>query len=65
MRLRYHGGLLGAHMHDSRATRPGEVDTMIGNWLRALLSTPARQIRLGGETDAAADFVPGAKGHGL
>jgi len=37
---------------------------MIGNWLRALLSTPTHQIRLGRETDAEADFVPGAKGHG-
>ena len=38
---------------------------MIGKWLGVLLSTPARQIRLSGATDAEADFIPGAKGHGL
>ena len=38
---------------------------MIGKWLAALLSTPARQIRLSGGPDAEVDFVPGAKGHGL
>ena len=65
MRLRYHGRLLGAHMHDSRVTRPGEVDTMIGKWLGAMLSTPASQIRLSGGTDADVDFAPGAKGYGL
>jgi hypothetical protein len=65
MRLRYHGRLLGAHMHDYCATRPGEVDTMIGTWPGALLSTPTHQNRLSGETDGAVDFVPGAKGHGL
>ncbi len=65
MRLPYHGGLLGAHMHDSRATRPSEVDTMIGNWLGVLLSTSDRQIRLSGGTDAEVDFVPGAKEHDL
>lgn len=43
----YHGGPLGAHMHDPSATRPGEVDTMIGKWLGALLSRPSHQIRLG------------------
>jgi L-ascorbate metabolism protein UlaG (beta-lactamase superfamily) len=63
--LPYHGGLLGAHMHDSRATRPGEVDTMIGEWLGVLPSTPARQIHLSGGTDAEVDFVPGSEGHGL
>jgi hypothetical protein len=61
----YHGGLLGAHMHDSRATRSGEVNTMIGKRLGALLSTPTRQIRLSGQTDAEVDFVPGSRGHGL
>ena len=45
MRLPYHGGLLSAHMQDSPATRPGEVETMIGKWLGPDLSTPARQIR--------------------
>lgn len=65
MRLPYHGGLLGAHMHDSSATRPGEVDSMIGKWLGALLSTPTRQIRVSGGTGAEVDFVPGSKGHGL
>ncbi len=62
---RYHDGLLGAHMHDSCATRPGEVDTMMGKWLGALPSTPTRQIRLGGGADAEVDFVPGSEGHGL
>jgi hypothetical protein len=38
---------------------------MIGKWLGVLLSRPARQIRLSGRMDAEADFVPGAKGHGL
>ncbi len=32
VRLPYHGGPLGAHMHDPSATRPGEVDTMTGKW---------------------------------
>jgi len=63
--LPYHGGLLGAHMHDPYATRPGEVGTMIGEWLGAPLSTPTHQVHLCGRTDAEADFVPGAKGHGL
>jgi hypothetical protein len=65
MRLPYHGGLLSAHMQDSPATRPGEVDTMIGKWLGPDLSTPAGQIRLSGGTDAEVDFVPGAKGDDL
>jgi hypothetical protein len=65
VRLPYHGGLLSAHMHDSLATRPSEVDTMIGKWLGVLLSTSDRQIRLSGGTDAEVDFVPGAKGHDL
>jgi hypothetical protein len=65
MRMSYHGDLLAAHMHDSSATRPGEVDGMIGRWLGALPSTPTRQIRVSGETDAEADFVPRSKGHGL
>ena len=65
MRLPYHGGLLSAHMHDSPAMRPGEVDTMIGKWPGSLLSTPARRIRLSGGTDAEVDFVPGARGNGL
>lgn len=43
----YHGGPLGAHVHDPSATRPGEVDTMIGKSLGALLSRPSHQIRLG------------------
>jgi len=38
---------------------------MIGKWLSALLSTPTRQIRVSGGTDAAVDFVPDFKGHGL
>jgi hypothetical protein len=65
VRLPYHGGPLGTHMHDSPVMRPGEVDTMIGKWLGALLSTPTRQIRVSGATDAEVDFVPGTKGHGL
>jgi hypothetical protein len=39
MRLRYHGGLVGAHMRKLPASSPDEVDTMIGKWLGALLST--------------------------
>ena len=49
----YHRGLLGTHMHDSSATRPGEVNSMIGKWLGALtcfsksmkplLKSPARE----------------------
>jgi hypothetical protein len=65
VRLPYHGGLPGAHMHDSCVTRPDEVGTMIGKWLSALLSTPTRQIHLSGATDGEVDFVPGSKGHGL
>jgi hypothetical protein len=65
VRLPYHGSLLGTHMHDSPVTRPGEVDTMIGKWLAAQLSTSARQIRVSGGTDAEVDFVPGSKGYGL
>ena len=38
---------------------------MIGKWLGALLSTPTRQIRVSGGTDAEVDFVPDFKGHGL
>jgi hypothetical protein len=38
---------------------------MIGKRLDTLLSTPARQIRLSGQTDGEVDFVPGSKGHGL
>lgn len=65
VRLPYHGNLLGTHMHDSLATRPSEVNTMIGKWLGVLLSTLLRQIRVSGGTDAEADFVPDPKGHGL
>jgi hypothetical protein len=39
VRLRYHGGLLGTHMRELSVSSPGEVDTMIGKWLGALLST--------------------------
>jgi hypothetical protein len=59
----YHGGLLGAHMHDPSATRPGEVHTMIGMWLGAPLSTPSDQIRLWGRPDAEVDSVSRSKGH--
>ncbi len=38
---------------------------MIGKWLGVLLSTLLRQVCVSGGTDAEADFVPGAKGHGL
>jgi hypothetical protein len=38
---------------------------MIGKWLGAPLSTPTRQIRVSGGTDAEADFVPGSKGQCL
>jgi hypothetical protein len=38
---------------------------MIGKWLGTLLSTPTRQIRLSGGTDAEVDFVLDSKGHGL
>jgi len=38
---------------------------MIGKWLGVLLSTPTRQIRVSGGTDAEVDFVPDFKGHGL
>ena len=38
---------------------------MIGKWLAAQLSTPGRQIRVSGGTDAEVDFVPGSKGYGL
>jgi hypothetical protein len=62
MRLPYHGGLLSAHMQDSPATRPGEVDTMIGKWLGPDMSMPTRQIRPSGGTDAEVDLVPGVKG---
>jgi hypothetical protein len=65
VRLSYQGGVLGAHMHDSRATKPSEVDTMVGKWLGVLLSTSDRQIRLSGRTDAEVDCVPGAKEHDL
>jgi hypothetical protein len=65
MRLPYHGGLLSAHMQDSPTTRPGAVDTMIGKWLGPALSTPTRQIRPSGGTDAEVGFVPGAKGDDL
>jgi len=63
--LPYHGGLLGAHMQDPYATRPGEVGTVIGEWLGARPSTPTHQIHLCGRTDAEVDLVPGSKGHGL
>jgi L-ascorbate metabolism protein UlaG (beta-lactamase superfamily) len=63
--LPYHSGPLGAHMHDPSTTRPGEVGTMIGKWLGALLSTPTRQIYLSGETDAEVDLMQGSRGHGL
>ena len=62
--LPYHGGLLGAHMHDPSATRPSEVGSMIGNWLGTLLSRPAHQIRLSEATNAEVDLVPAAKGQG-
>ena len=38
---------------------------MTGKRLGALLSTPTRQIRLSGGTDAEVDFVPDSEGHGL
>lgn len=63
MRLSYQGGLLGAHMHDPSANRPGEVRTMIGKWLGAPLSTSSDQIHLCGRPDAEVDLVPRSKGH--
>jgi hypothetical protein len=36
----YQGGPLGAHMHDPSATRPDEVGTMIGKWLKSLSFAP-------------------------
>jgi hypothetical protein len=64
VRLPYHGHLLAAHMHDPSATRPGEVDTMIGIWLGALLSTRSHWIGLSGVPDSEAGIVPRVKGHG-
>lgn len=61
VRLPYHNGLLGAHMHDPSATRPGEVDTMTGKWLGAPLGTPSHQVRLSRGTGTEVDLVPSGK----